>query len=126
MTFTPLLRELFPVTLTHTYLNHAAVGVPPRPTADAIHAFIDAQATAGIVGVVQHELRMPQYRERIGRFIGGTGEEIAILRNTTDGITTLARGIDWQPGDEIIISDNEFPATASERRQQVSHESART
>jgi len=64
------------------------------------------------MGVYMYEAQMPEYRERIGRFIGASGDEIAILRNTGDGATAIALGLDWQPGDELILSDNEFPSNA--------------
>lgn len=109
---TPLSRADFAVTERYTYLNHAATGVLPVATREAIEAFVRGQAEGGVLGVYQTEARMPEFRERIGRFIGATGAEIAILRNTGDGATVLAQGIDWKPGDEIVLPDNEFPSNA--------------
>ncbi len=109
---TPLSRSLFAVTENYTYLNHAAVGVLPRPTREALHAFIDAHATGGVVRVFPYEQRMEQYREAIARFIGAGPGTIATLRNTTDGANVIAGGLKWQPGDEVILPDNEFPANA--------------
>ena len=109
---TPLDRSLFAATENFAYLNHAAVGVLPRPTRESLHAFIDAHATAGVVGVAPYEARMEQYRERIARFIGAQPGTVAVLRNTGDGANVIAGGFPWQPGDEIILPDNEFPANA--------------
>lgn len=110
---TPLPRELFAATHNLTYLNHAAVGVLAQPTADALHAFVDAHANAGVVGVAPYELKMPEYRRIIGAYIGAGGDEIAVLRNTSEGAQVLASSIAWKPGDEVIIADNEFPANAT-------------
>ena len=55
---------------------------------------------------------MPAYRAHVGRFIGATGAEIGVLRNTSDGANVVALGLDWQPGDRVILPDNEFPANA--------------
>ncbi len=109
---TPLPRAEFAVTERYTYLNHAAVGVLPRSTQHALDAFIAAHATGGVMGVFPYEAKMPEYRERIGRFLGASGAEIAVLRNTSDGANAIALGLDWQPGDEVILADNEFPANA--------------
>jgi len=109
---TPLPRELFAATEKYTYLNHAAVGVLPRPTREALHAFVDAHATGGVMGVFSYELRMTEYRERIARFIGAAPGTIAVLRNTGDGANAIAGGYPWQPGDELILPDNEFPSNA--------------
>ncbi|MBV9270440.1 MAG: aminotransferase class V-fold PLP-dependent enzyme, partial [Candidatus Eremiobacteraeota bacterium] len=67
---------------------------------------------AGVLGTFLYEGKMPAYRGAIGRFIGGSGKEIAVLRNTSEGAQVLAASIDWEPGDEIVLSDNEFPANA--------------
>lgn len=109
---TPLSRELFAVTKQYTYLNHAAVGVLPRPTREAMHAFIDAHADGGVMGVFPYELRMKEYRDSIARFIGAEPGTIAVLRNTGDGANAIAGGFPWQAGDELILPDNEFPANA--------------
>ena len=109
---TPLPRSEFAVTERLTYLNHAAVGVLPRSSRDAIDAFVQGHAEGGVMGVYTYEAKMPEYRERVGRFIGASGTEIAILRNTGDGANAVALGLDWQPGDELILCDNEFPSNA--------------
>ena len=110
MSETPLSRDLFAVTSTYAYLNHAAVGVLPQPTRAALHAFVEAHATAGVMGTYPIEAKMPEYREAVARFIGAGGAEIAFLRNTGDGALALAGGLDWRPGDEVVLCDNEFPA----------------
>jgi len=109
---TPLPRSEFDVTERYTYLNHAAVGVLPRTTRDAVRAFIDGQAQGGVMGTYTYEAQMPAYRERVGAFIGARGSDIAILRNTGDGANVAALGIDWRPGDEVVLPDNEFPSNA--------------
>jgi len=112
VTQTPLPRALFAVTEHSTYLNHAAVGVLPVPSRDALRAFVDEHAGLGVMGVYRYETQMPSYRAALGRYIGATGREIAILRNTGDGANAIASGFDWNAGDEIILADNEFPANA--------------
>jgi selenocysteine lyase/cysteine desulfurase len=108
----PLSRDLFAVTENYTYLNHAAVGVLPKPVREALHGFVDAHATGGVMGVYTYERKMEQYRERIARFIGAKPGSIATLRNTGDGANAIARGFPWKTGDELILPDNEFPANA--------------
>jgi cysteine desulfurase/selenocysteine lyase len=109
---TPLLRSDFAVTENYTYFNHAAVGVLPRPTREALHAFIEAHATGGVARVFPYERNMEHYRATIARFIGARPGTIATLRNTGDGANVLAQGFAWQAGDELIMPDNEFPANA--------------
>ncbi len=77
-----------------------------------MHAFVEAHATGGVMRVYPYEGRMDEYRERIARFIGAQPGTIATLRNTGDGANVLAAGFPWEPGDEVLLPDNEFPANA--------------
>ncbi|MFY9885598.1 MAG: hypothetical protein WAK15_12575, partial [Candidatus Cybelea sp.] len=70
---TPLPRSEFAVTERYVYFNHASAGVLPRSSVDAIGSFVRDQASAGVMGTFPYDLRMPEYRERIGRFIGAKG-----------------------------------------------------
>lgn len=109
---TALSRSEFLVTEHYNYLNHAAVGVIPKSSREAIDAFVRGQSEGGVMGVFRTEARMPEFREKIGRFIGASGDEIAILRSTTEGANVICLGVQWQPGDEVILTNNEFPANA--------------
>lgn len=109
---TPLPRSEFAVTQGYIYLNHAAAGVLPRSSTAAIEAFVRAHAEAGVLGTFPYDLRMPEYREKIGRFLGASGAEIAIAPNTSGAANLIALGLDWQPGDQVLLCDNEFPANA--------------
>lgn len=93
-------------------MNHAAAGVLPRATRDVLLRLIEGQARAGVLGFAAVEASLPGYRERVGAFVGARGDDIAFLRNTGDGANTIARGLDWVPGDEIVLCDNEFGANA--------------
>jgi selenocysteine lyase/cysteine desulfurase len=107
---TALPRAEFSVTQRFAYLNHAAVGVLPQSTLSAVESVLRGQADAGVLGTYPTENRMEEFRARIGEFIGASGAEIGIVRNTSDGANIVALGLDWQPGDEVVLCDNEFPA----------------
>ena len=107
---TPLPRSEFAVTQRYLYLNHAAAGVLPASTVAAVREFAHAHAAAGVLGTFPYDLKMAEYREKIGRYIGASGAEIATIPNTSAGAGTIALGIDWKPGDEVLLCDNEFPA----------------
>ncbi len=109
---TPLPRSEFAVTRRHVYLNHASAGVLPSSSVAAIETFVRAQAGDGVRGTFPYDLRMPEYRDRIGRFVGASGDEIALLTNTSAAANAVAGGLEWRPGDELLLCDNEFPANA--------------
>jgi cysteine desulfurase/selenocysteine lyase len=90
------------------YLNHAAAGVLPHRTAAVLTELVRGQEDAGLLGFLSVESNLPRYRKSVGSFIGAAPGEIAFLRNTSDGANTIARGLPWEAGDEIILCDNEF------------------
>jgi selenocysteine lyase/cysteine desulfurase len=48
-------------------------------------------------------------RATIARCYGTTPDQIAITRNTTDALTLAVNGIDWKPGDEMLMTPLEHP-----------------
>ena len=52
-------------------------------------------------------------RARIAHGYGASVDEIAISRNTTDALSQILMGIEWQRGDEILVSPMEHPAGIS-------------
>ncbi len=109
---TPLPRSEFPVTRRYIYLNHASAGPLPLSSVRAIETFVRGHAEAGVLATFPHDCRMPEYRTKIGAFIGAQGSQIAILPNTSAAAATIAAGLDWHPGDEVLLCNNEFPANA--------------
>jgi selenocysteine lyase/cysteine desulfurase len=109
---TPLPRSEFAVTQRYVYLNNASAGPLPRSSEERIAEFARAQSEEAVLGTFPHDLRMTEYRDRIGNFIGASGSEIAIVVNTGAGANVIALGIGWSPGDEVLLCDNEFPANS--------------
>jgi selenocysteine lyase/cysteine desulfurase len=108
----PLPRSEFAITDRYVYLNHAAAGVLPRCSTVALEAFVRTHADAGVLGTYPYDAALPQYREKIGAFIGAEGNEIALVPNTGWAANIVALGVDWRAGDEVLLCDNEFPANA--------------
>ncbi len=108
----PLARDRFALDPSLVYLNHAATGVLPIVTRDAVVAFANDHAREGGVGAGRYEAQLDRYRSEIAATIGAGGDEIAVLRNVSEGANVVALGLDWEPGDEIVLSDNEFGANA--------------
>jgi selenocysteine lyase/cysteine desulfurase len=90
----PLARAEFALDPGLAYFNHAAVGVLPIATRDLLRAFVDGHAARGVLGVYRTELDMPKFRSIVAGLIGADGAEIATLRNTGDGATIFAQGLD--------------------------------
>jgi cysteine desulfurase / selenocysteine lyase len=109
---TPLPRSDFAVTQRYVYLNHATAGVLPRSSVAAIEAFAREHAGAGVLGTFPYDLQLPEYRAKIGGFIGAAGSDVALVSNTGEGANAIALGVRWRPTDQVLLCDNEFPANA--------------
>ncbi|MEJ2384097.1 MAG: aminotransferase class V-fold PLP-dependent enzyme [Xanthomonadales bacterium] len=93
------------------YLNHAAVGPWPRATAEAVQAFADENMRHGSANYFQWLERERALREMLARLTGApSADDIALLKNTTECISTVAWGLDWQPGENVVLPAAEFPS----------------
>src|SRR6516165_346568 len=102
--------DQFPVTRNLTYLNHAAVAPLPRPCADALKHLADDCLHYGSLHYDRWLAVYDGLRAAAARLIHADPGEIALLKNTSEGIATLALGLDWQPGDRVVAFLEEFPA----------------
>src|SRR5271166_4399190 len=103
-------RDVFPITRHLIYLNHAAVAPLSKPAADAMQAL--AQEVLEF-GSLHYDTWLSTYESlRVGaaRLIGAERSEIALVKNTSEGIATVALGLDWKPGDRMVGFREEFPA----------------
>ncbi|MEE8495043.1 MAG: aminotransferase class V-fold PLP-dependent enzyme [Xanthomonadales bacterium] len=105
------IREQFPILDRGLYLNHAAIAPWPSCTADEVQAFARENALRGPEQYRDWILREKELRRFLARMIGAVSEnDIALLKNTTEGISLVAWGLDWQTGDNIVLPQGEFPS----------------
>jgi selenocysteine lyase/cysteine desulfurase len=103
-------REQFPVTRELIYLNHAAVSPLCRPAAEAIKGLADDVSRFGALHWDKWMECYEGLRSAAARLIHASPREIAIVKNTSEGIATVAEGMDWRPGDRVVMFEEEFPA----------------
>lgn len=103
-------RHLFPVTEHLTYLNHAACTPLPKPGLDALARYWAAQSTEGVLSEPRYYPVVDQAREKMARLINADVSEIAWTQNTSNSINMVANGLRWQPGDNVVTVQGEFPA----------------
>jgi len=104
------LRALFPVTERAIYLNHAAVSAPPVPTINAIQSQLADVSQNGSVNFRNWIAVKENARQIVARMLGALPEQVAFTRNTSDGLSTVANGLGWRPGDNLVTFRNEFPS----------------
>jgi cysteine desulfurase / selenocysteine lyase len=111
---TPLSWEAFrrqmPITERFAYFDHSAVAPLPAPTRAAVELWLKEACEQGDFDWPAWAARSEATREHAAGLINAATEEIALIPNTTAGITYAAEGIDWHDGDNVVSLDNEFPS----------------
>ncbi len=101
----------FPVINQLIHLNHAAVGPWPRCTAEAVQHFADENAVNGSLHYPDWLQQEKQLRVNLAQLINApSADQIALVKNTSEGLSFVAYGIDWQAGDNIVGIAQEFPS----------------
>jgi cysteine desulfurase/selenocysteine lyase len=107
---TPELRARFPITERAIYLNHAAVSPPPISTVKAVEAQLRDVVENGSLNFRSWIAVKERARQLMADLLGARVEQLAFTRNTSDGLSTVANGLQWRPGDNIVTFRHEFPS----------------
>lgn len=101
----PILKDSAP------YLNHAAVGPWPRRTAEAVQSFADENMRQGSNNYLDWVRRESELRGMLAQLTGAPSPaDIALLKNTTECISLVAFGLQWNEGENIVLPAGEFPS----------------
>lgn len=104
-------HEEFPILKHGHYANHAAMAPWPRVASQAVSDFAWENALEGPEKYSRWLLRESHLRQNLAELIHASSpDDIALLKNTTEGICTVANGIDWQQGDNLVLPKGEFPS----------------
>lgn len=111
MTLNTIIKEEFKLTNEITYLNHAAVSPWPSSTAKAVSDFAEQNARYGATYYPDWNKVEENLRANLAILINASSaDDIALVKNTSEALSMVAYGIDWNAGDNIVISDEEFPS----------------
>lgn len=106
-------RDLFDLDPNLVFLNQCGIGPLPKAavkaTCDAIrdHA---RKGSKGMPGLPLTAESIESCRKMAAQLIGAGTDEICFVKNTVEGLCTIAAGIRWKPGDNIVSNRLEFPA----------------
>lgn len=103
-------RSQFPITGKFIYLNHAGVAPLCRPAAVAMQELAEDALHYGSWHYDQWLAAYAGLRAAAAKLIGAEADEIAITKNTSEGIAMVALGLDWRSGDKVVTFAEEFPA----------------
>ncbi|MGO8876597.1 MAG: aminotransferase class V-fold PLP-dependent enzyme [Acidimicrobiales bacterium] len=106
-----LRREEFLVTQHKVWFNTATYGPLPACNLRAQSAFLEEMmAGGGAKGVGHWWEGAAQVRAKVGALIGCDADDVALLHSTGEGLSLVSLGLDWRPGDEVVLYDQEFPS----------------
>ena len=99
----------FPILRHWDFFNHAGVSPLPRCGADALREFAAQYETRAYLDAGFYK-RVDRLRESAAAMLNCDRAEIAFVKNTSEGIATVAAGLDWKAGDRIVTTAVEYPA----------------
>jgi len=107
-------RQAFPIAQRLIYVNHASISPMPLPAVQAM------QAAVARLGDDPMSFYTPAsgygdlfatFAQEMGALINAASpHEIVGVTSTSAGLNAVAQSIDWQPGDNIVLADVEFPS----------------
>ena len=103
-------RREFPVTGNYIYLDHAGVAPISLRVKTAIETFLAESAEGGSFHYPVWAERIVEIRRACAQLINAGPDEIAFVKSTSHGLSIVAQGLDWRPGDNVLIYEKEFPS----------------
>ena len=104
-------RSLFPVTQELAYLNHAGIAPISSRVEEAIRRYVEEATRLGASEYMRfYDREIERVRTRAALLLNARADEIAFVKNTTEGLGIVAAGLDWRHGDEILTCDLEYPS----------------
>ena len=103
------LRAEFPALANWTYLNTATYGQMPRCAAAAMSCHLARRDERACDDYIAWFDDMDAIRESCARLVNCEASDIAFVISAATGLTALMLGLPWQPGDEVLTLEGEFP-----------------
>ncbi|PYS89240.1 MAG: hypothetical protein DMF62_07765 [Acidobacteria bacterium] len=104
------IRSQFAALNQYAYLNSAAVSPIPRGAVEAVISQLNDVAGHGSEHYTDWVATKDRARSLIAGMLNVRPEQVAFMRNTSDGFAAVANSIDWKKGDNIVSFEGEFPA----------------
>ncbi|MCC6456143.1 MAG: aminotransferase class V-fold PLP-dependent enzyme [Caldilineaceae bacterium] len=107
------IRDDFPMLAHYTHFNCG--GMAPLSTsvgAELLRAptAIIEQGPARLLARDDDFIGIEKARAKLATFIGADPDEIAFTTQFSTAVNIVVEGLAWQPGDEVIVTDQEHPA----------------
>jgi selenocysteine lyase/cysteine desulfurase len=101
--------EQFPVLGKWNFLNHAGVSPMPHAVAETVRKAV-AQCESNAYLGADWFAEIAEVKDEAARLINADRGDIALVKNTSEAVSIVAQGLDWQPGDRVVTANIEYPA----------------
>jgi selenocysteine lyase/cysteine desulfurase len=104
-------RSLFPVTQEVAYFNNAGVAPISSRVDEAIRRYAAEATQLGAFNYPRFfDAEIERVRARAALLLNASADEIAFVKNTTEGLGIVATGLDWKRGDQVLTCNLEYPS----------------
>ena len=90
-------------------MNHAAISPPPLRVVRTVESLFQEFSHYGSEYYQKWAKRIEEVRHLFARLVQAEMDEIAFIGNTSDGLSAIATGLEWKPGDGVLIAKPDFP-----------------
>lgn len=103
-------RALFPDLEPRVYANHAAISPLSTAARDHLDRAVEWLARHGADTQGALDAGRRRLRTMLADLVGAEPGDLALLPNTSAGLSAIALSMPWQPGDRVVLFEGEFPA----------------
>ena len=108
------------------FLNHGSFGACPERVLEAQTAWRRRMERQPVQFLVRElETHLDAARQALAQFAGADSADLVFVSNTTTGVNTVLRSLSFQPGDELIVTDQEYNASRNALNFAAEHSGAR-
>lgn len=103
--------QYWPLELGIIFLNHGSFGSCPRPVLQFQQELRDRLERQPVQFFVRDlEGLLDESRAALAQFAGARAEDLVFVPNATSGVNTVLRSLQFQPGDELLVTNHEYNA----------------
>lgn len=104
------IQQSFTVSPAIINLNNGGVSPAPKTVQDAMKRYYDFsnEAPSYFMWRILDQGREP-LRKNLAKAAGCSSEEVAINRNSSEGLETVIFGLQLKPGDEVVAAKQDYP-----------------
>lgn len=113
--FWKTVQDQFVLDPKQIYMNLGTTGTMPQRVLDNFNRYnyVIARHPMGFMDELGWEIGIPKQREKLGKQFGCTMDEISPSRNTTDALNSVLFGLQFEKGDEILLTHHEHASALS-------------